>query len=219
MIKAVVFDFDGTLVDSFEDIAHAANHSLAALGFPTYPVEQVKRCVGRGLENLMRALLPADSNGILEEAVRELRRYYAGHPSDYSTTYPGVLELLDWLGEQHLLRAVLSNKSDPFVQTISVNLGLSTRMEEIHGQREEFPLKPDPASLNWILSRHGISPEDCLMVGDHLPDLELSQSGGTQFCAVTYGILSRAEWEQTGVTWIVDSVADLQEFLAAQLTA
>lgn len=217
MIKAVVFDFDGTLVDSFEDIARAANHSLATLGFPTYPVDQVKKRVGRGLENLMRSLLPPDSNGILDEAVRELRRYYADHPSDYSTTYPGVHELLDWIGEQNLLRVVLSNKTDPFVQTISSNLELSSRMEEIHGHREEFPLKPDPASLIWILSRHGIAPEDSLMVGDHLPDLELSRNAGTQFCAVTYGILSRAEWEEAGVKWIVDSAGELQELLAKQL--
>jgi len=217
MIKAVVFDFDGTLVDSFEDIARAANHSLEVLGFPTYSLEQVKRCVGRGLENLMRSLLPPGSNGILEEAVRELRRYYADHPFDYSTVYPGVSELLDWLGEHHLLRAVLSNKTDPFVQIICENLGLSTRMEEIHGHRDEFPLKPDPASLNWILSRHGISPCDTLMVGDHLPDLELSQRAGTQFCAVTYGILSREQWEQTGVQWIVDSAAGLQVLLLSQL--
>ena len=216
-MRAVVFDFDGTLVDSFEDIARAANHSLSVLGYPTYPVEDVKKCVGRGLENLMRSLLPPGTNGILDAAASELRRYYADHPSDYSTTYPGVLELLEWLGTKSLLRVVLSNKTDPFVQTISINLGLSSRMDEIHGHREEFPLKPDPASLNWILARHGISPADCLMVGDHLPDLELSQKAGMQFCAVTYGILSRDEWQQAGVKWIVDNTEELQGLISEQL--
>lgn len=216
-MKAVIFDFDGTLVDSFEDIARAANHSLLTLGFPTYPVDEVKKCVGRGLENLMRSLLPPGTNGILDDAVRELRRYYAEHPSDYSTLYPGVPDLLDWLGKEQLLRVVLSNKANPLVQTICLNLGLSTRVEEIHGHREEFPLKPDPASLNWILTRHGISPSDCLMVGDHLPDLELSQKAGTRFCAVTYGILSRDEWLQAGVKWIVDNMVELQGLISKQL--
>src|SRR3990172_8002186 len=212
-MKAVVFDLDGTLVDSFEDIARAANHSLASFGFPTHSTGMVKQRVGRGLENLMRSLLPQGADGVLEDAVREVKRYYADHPTDYSTTYPGVHDLLDRLGEQGVLRIVLSNKADLLVRKIAVNLGLSERMEEIHGHREDFPLKPDPSSLNWILRRYNVSPSECLVVGDHLPDLELARNAGTRFCAVTYGIMSRAEWEKAGVRWIVDSPAQLAQEL------
>jgi phosphoglycolate phosphatase len=208
-LRLVAFDLDGTLVDSFEDIAQAANHALASLGFPTHPTAFVKQHVGRGLQNLLGNLVPSGEIGSVPTLLKTMRAYYSEHPTDYSTLYPGALSLLDHLGVQGIIRVILSNKADPLVQQIAVNLELATRVEVILGHREEFPLKPDPTSLRWILDKDELQPSDCLLVGDGYPDWELSQNAGILFCAVTYGLVARHDWELAGVNWIVDSLEEL----------
>ncbi|NUN97720.1 MAG: HAD hydrolase-like protein [Candidatus Omnitrophica bacterium] len=208
-MKLAVFDLDGTLVDSFADIAAAVNHVLALLGRPALATERVRQSVGRGLENLLREILPEDLQAELPRAVAQMKSYYMDHPVDRSTLYHGVNEVLDALGEKGVIRAVLSNKADPVVGRICDLLGLSERLELALGHQPGAGLKPDPAPLLGILEQFGLPPSECLVVGDGLPDWELAGAAGSPFCAVSYGIVPRERWESLGVSRIVDTLPDL----------
>jgi phosphoglycolate phosphatase len=208
-MNLAVFDLDGTLVDSFEDIARAANHALTRLGHEPLPTPVIQRAVGHGLGNLIRRFLPDADTGTVADAVAAVREYYQKHPADCSTTYPGIPEALDRLGEIGVRRVVLSNKIDDIVQSIAKILGLSERTDEVWGHRDGYPLKPDPASLRTILRRYGCTPEDCVVVGDAGPDADLARNAGTHFCAVTWGMTPRDCWELRPGEWIVDTPEEL----------
>lgn len=212
-MKAIVFDLDGTLVDSFEDIAEAANHALGLAGFPPLATEEVKRHVGRGLENLLRDLMPESPETEIANAVATVKTYYREHPVVHSKPYPGVLEALDSLGAQSHYRAVLSNKAHSIAARIAEILGLTPRMEEVWGHKEEFPLKPDPTSLFQILENARLAPSDCVVVGDADPDLQLARNAGVQFCAVTWGMTSREEWVLEKEDWLIDRPEELPHLL------
>ncbi|MCL4735797.1 MAG: HAD family hydrolase [Candidatus Omnitrophica bacterium] len=212
-MKIVVFDLDGTLVDSFEDIACAANHALKTFGFSTHSTAAVKAQVGCGLKNLIRNLLPIPDHPLLPQVVDEVKHYYSRHPTDFSCLYPGALEVLEDLGRKDIIRAVLSNKADPLVQQIAANLNLASHLEAIVGHREGHPLKPDPASLLEILESFSLRPSDCLLVGDGRPDFELAEKSGVAFCAATYGIVPQSVWAELGVTRTIDRLPDLLTFL------
>ena len=209
MITAIIFDLDGTLADTFEDIACAANHALRKMGLPPHPTEFVKTKVGHGLKNLMSDLLEEASQEDLNRSIEYVREFYEEHPTVHTHLYPGVLETLDQLAQMGIRRCILSNKVDSLVQKIGENLDLSPRMEEIWGHREGFPLKPDPDSLHAILKKLALPPDQALFVGDADPDCQLAQNAGVAFCGVSYGMSDHDHWIEAGVPWIIDSFPDL----------
>ncbi|MCB9767217.1 MAG: HAD family hydrolase [Candidatus Omnitrophica bacterium] len=221
MIQAVIFDLDGTLVDSFEDIAHAANHALTSLGHEERSFAEIKSHVGHGLRNLLSGLVSEANSEEIDRMMELVKSYYMDHPTDFTNTYPGASEMLDRLAELGIQTGVLSNKLDSLVQKIAVDLGFADKMGAVWGHREGFPLKPDPTSLLAILAEMGVSPAECLVVGDASPDRLLARNAGTQFCGVTFGMTDRSGWEGEGVDWCVDSleeIAELTETIAAGRT-
>jgi len=214
-VRLVAFDLDGTLADTFEDIAQATNRVLKAFGCPTLDTETVKAMVGRGARNLMAAALGSGKETFADAAAVLWRESYERYPTDHTRLYPGVVELLEWLRKHDVRTAILSNKVDNLTQRIATAMGLAARVDFIRGESDEFPRKPDPALLDHLLSLYGVRREQTLIVGDSAPDVEFARNASVAFCGVLTGQAKREQLEALGVSWTVETLEVLHRQLEA----
>jgi len=216
--QLIVFDLDGTLVDTFDDIAAAANHALAALGRSTLDPALVKSYVGGGGRKLMHRCLGGGDDApedLIDRAFESWRAYYLDHPVDFSRPYDGVAETLAQLRRMDgLSLAVLSNKADDLVQEILKRLGLAQWFDAIQGEAPSLPKKPDPALLRQLMTRFGASADTTLMVGDGEPDMDLARNAGVAAVGVGYGLLAPRRLRELGATRVVDEFPGLVAVVA-----
>jgi len=212
-VRFVAFDLDGTLADTFRDVANVTNHVLKAFGCPALDLETVKTYVGRGARNLMLKALGPEKEAFADAAAVLWREYYESHPVDYTSLYPGAVELLEWLRKRDVRTAILSNKPDLLTRRIAMAMGLAERVDFVRGETDEYPRKPDPALLNHLLELYGVRPEQALVVGDGEPDFELAQNAGTAFCGVLTGQATREDFEAMGACFVVETLEVLQHIL------
>ena len=198
MKKLIIFDLDGTLLNTIADLAQSTNHALQALGYPTHPESDYNFMVGNGINKLFERALPKGEKS--EENVLRVRKefvpYYDVHNADKSRPYPGIPELLEQLQEKGMILAVASNK----YQSATVKL---------FGQREGVNVKPDPTVVHDILDITRISREDVLYVGDSGVDMQTAANAGVTACGVTWGFRPRTELEEFHPAHIVDNAADI----------
>ena len=190
----VLFDLDGTLVDTAPDIARALGVALAGTGVAPLPLDTVKRMVGDGARELIRRALAAiPSDGLGEEAA--LQRFLASYRENVcvaSQLYPGVIEGLAALRGDGAALAVVTNKPGDLARTLLGILGIAPSFEAIIGDGDGFPRKPDPAAALSILAKLGASPDRAVMVGDGLPDMRLGRALGATAVAATWGYVPAA---------------------------
>ena len=202
--KTVIFDLDGTLLDTVLDLADATNHALEACGYPTHPSEAYYNFVGRGISMLFRNALPEEER--TEENIMRMRSffipYYNNHNTDRSHPYTGIPELLHTLQERGLTLAVASNKYQQATEKLIRHFFPHTSFAVILGQREGFPLKPDPAIVRLICEQTATAFDDVLYVGDSGIDMQTAVNAGV---------------ESVGVTWGFRPVNELTEFHACHL--
>lgn len=215
MRRGLIFDLDGTLVDSLPGIAASLNHALEAGGFTGHPVEAVRRFIGNGSWVLAKRALPADAPdevvGGVEQAFKE---HYDRYWADGTVVYEGVTELLLDLKRKGHRLAVLSNKPHPFTTVIVDRLFPDVGFNTIFGQRAGIPHKPDPAGAFEIVKAFGLPPEDCVLIGDSTVDLETARNAGIGSIAVTWGYHDRAPLEAASPDALVDDVPSLLAALA-----
>ncbi|MBN1866264.1 HAD-IIIA family hydrolase [Candidatus Sumerlaeota bacterium] len=215
-IHLIVFDLDGTLVDTFDDIAAAANYALREAGLPTLPVALVKSKVGFGARVLMRRLMGGDRE-IPEEAVDRAydswRRYYADHATDFSRCYEGVRETLALLQQRGIALGVLSNKFHDLTVRIVANLGLAKYFMAVYGESDSHPTKPDPAMLRRIMEQAGVSPLQTLVVGDGEADMRVAENAGVAALGVRYGVHPPERLLELGAAAILDRIDQLPALL------
>lgn len=212
-MKAVLFDLDGTLLNTLADLANAGNYALEQLGLPTHPIEAYRYFVGNGARKLCERMLPEEkrTKGFMEDAYRHFDQRYQAHMFDCTAPYPGIPELLSALKEKKLRLGVLSNKPDAFVQEI-VERFFPGIFEAAAGQQGSR-IKPDPAGINQILQQFGVPPEECLYVGDSGVDIQTAQNAHTHSCGVIWGFRGEPELREAGAEALAFSPSDILSLL------
>ncbi len=208
MSRLAVFDLDGTLVDSVEDLHASVNHALAAVGLPPRSLAEVRSFVGEGARVLLaKAVAPRDE--LLNPALAAWRPHYAAHCLDRTLPYPGVGPLLAGAGRT---LAVLTNKPGEMSRKILDGLGLLQRFAVVVGG-DEAPRKPDPTGLLEIMARVGAAPSETVFIGDSRHDVETARGAGVAMVAVTWGLTSRADLVRAGALVLADDAADLARWV------
>lgn len=205
MALAVIFDLDGTLLDTLDDLADSANEALVGCGYAPHPVEAYRLFVGEGMAVLMERILPAESRSP-EEVARLLAVYREAYGRRWrakSRPYAGIEPLLRDLAERGLPLAVLSNKPQANTELCMGHFLGEHRFARIFGQREEVPRKPDPAGALEIAVGLGLDPGEILFVGDTATDMETARAAGMVPVGVLWGFRGEEELRRHGARHVV----------------
>ena len=215
MKKLVIFDLDGTLLDTIADLAESANHALKQLGYPTRDVETIRTFVGNGVNKLLFRALPDEEK--TEENMIRMRThfvpYYDAHNADLSAPYPGIVALLEELQAKGLRMAVASNKYQEATVKLVKHYFPMIDFVEVLGQREGINVKPDPTIVFDILKKAGVSKEETLYVGDSGVDMQTAINAGVDAIGVTWGFRPRTELEDFQPMGLIDQAEELLGFL------
>ena len=211
--KLVLFDLDGTLIDTLEDLADAVNHALHKRGLPLHSLEEYRRMVGHGVRNLVRQALPealqADDAAI-DSALADFKEWYTAHIDVHTRPYPGMQDLIRDLDAAGVRMAVVSNKFQAGTEKLIKEFFPDIHFTSILGNREGFPLKPDAAIVEEALKASGTSPDNAVLVGDSGTDMLTARNGGIAAIAVGWGYRPMTPSEDHG---FAGSVTELRTLL------
>ena len=215
MKKLIIFDLDGTLLNTIADLAHSTNHALQTLGYPTHEVASYNFMVGNGINKLFERALPEGEK--TEENVLRVRKefllHYDRHNADESRPYPGIPELLETLQHKGYKLAVASNKYQAATQKLIDHYFPEIHFTAVFGQREGIKVKPDPTVVFDILEVAKVTKEEVLYVGDSGVDMQTAANARVTACGVTWGFRPRAELEEFSPQYIVDTAEEIKRLI------
>lgn len=218
MKKLVIFDLDGTLINTISDLATSTNVALEACGFPTHRLEEYPLFVGNGVNKLFERALPEGER--TPENMLRMRtfflKHYNLHDTDLSKPYPGMLELLARLQNEGYMLAVASNKYQEATSEIVKKLLPKIEFKAILGQRENIPIKPDPRIIHDLLALTGCTVEEAFFVGDSGVDMQTALNAQIKACGVTWGFRSRTELATFNPAYLVDKPVEIYEALCKE---
>lgn len=213
--KAVLFDLDGTLLDTIEDLGDSMNSVLAKNGYPVHDSEAYKYFVGDGMRTLVQRALPkgTHSEQLIDSALEAMKAEYAARWSDKTSLYPGMDGLLDGLVDKGIKCAVLSNKPDAFTKQIVENLLAGWTFHPVFGERQGIPKKPDPAGALEIAHILKVKPEECLYLGDTGADMKTAIAAGMYAIGVLWGFRKADELLENGARVLVSDPLQVLKLL------
>jgi phosphoglycolate phosphatase len=215
MIKLIIFDLDGTLLDTIEDLANSVNYALQAHNFPTHPIEAYNFFIGNGVNKLIERALPAEYRNA--DTVSMLKvdfiKHYFAHTDEFTKPYTGITELIEKLSKDGYQLAVASNKVHAATVELVNRFFPSIQFTAVLGQREGFPAKPNPAIVEEIIELAGVDKSEVLYVGDSGVDTATANSAKIRFVGVLWGFRPRKELEEIGATQFVENSTELYELI------
>ena len=188
--KTVIFDLDGTLLDTVADLGDAVNHALSLRGYPLHNHDEYRTFVGHGIRDLMTRSLPEalrQNEALVDECLADFRTWYTTHIDVHTRPYPGIPALLEELQAHGVRLAVASNKFQAGTEQLIAEFFPGIRFVALLGNRDGYPLKPDPEIVGEVLSRAGTTRQETVMVGDSRTDLQTAANGGIDGIAVSWG--------------------------------
>ena len=216
MTKLAIFDLDGTLIDTIEDLGTAVNHALGLRGLALHSMAEYKDMVGHGVRNLVKDALAGSrhtqpEDALVDSALADFVDYYVAHIDVHTRPYPGIQALLSKLQGKGLKLAVASNKFQEGAEKLVKEFFPDIRFVAVLGNSPELPLKPDAAVVQLVLDKAGVSREEAVFVGDSATDMKTAANGGVRSIGVSWGFRPRTDLEQSGAMDIADSAEQLFE--------
>ncbi|MCP9613057.1 HAD family hydrolase [Coprobacter tertius] len=219
MKKLVIFDLDGTLLNTIDDLAVSTNFALSCCGFPEHKVSQYKYFVGNGIAKLFERALPENERN--EQNIARMRMYFLEHYTVNNTChtvpYDGIPDLLRSLADQDVKLAVASNKYQQGTEKLIDYYFGDIPFIAVLGQREGVPVKPDPVIIEEILGVAGISRDETLYTGDSGVDMQTAKNAGVESVGVTWGFRSKGELLENGACHVVDYPGELLKYMSERL--
>lgn len=212
--RGILFDLDGTLLDTLADIGFYLNRTLSRYGYPLFPLDKVNTIVGWGLKKALYKALPegVEDDLLLSKLTKELIADYNSNPVIKTSPYPGIIELLDELKRRGIVLGIFSNKSHPVtLQVVDKTMGLS-RFAAVLGSDAGFPRKPAPEGALEVIRRMGLPKSDILYIGDTIMDHETAVGAGLDDITVTWGFRTRKQLEEQGITRFIDTVDEILKY-------
>ena len=215
MTRLVIFDMDGTLLDTLQDLADCTNYLLRQHGFPEHPVDAYRYFVGNGNRKLIERAIPESERSIekIESFFQEFLPYYEIHKEDKTRPYPGIVELLEELQNQNVKMAIASNKIQEAMLPLAQHYFPDIHFDAVLGNRQGIAPKPDPAIVEDILQITGVSKEETLYVGDTAVDMQTAFAAGVRKVGVLWGFRTLEELQEAGADIIVEKPEEILQIL------
>lgn len=214
MIKAVLFDLDGTLVDSLTDLAEGVNRAIAKKGFSTHPTEAFKYFVGDGIPKMIERALPENhrDDNTINEIKQEFLEYYSVHYADNTYAYAGMPELVSTLKEQGFIVAVVTNKQQDMADEVVKSL-YGNVFDLIFGKRDGIPAKPDPTAALMAMKQLGVIPDECVFIGDSGMDVATAVNSGAVPVGELWGFRQKNELLKNGAKYVISKPQELLDII------
>ena len=214
-IKAVLFDLDGTLVNSLDDLADSVNFALTEFGFPTHETEKFKYFIGDGMAKLIERVLPEDKKDAeLQKSVLDVfMNHYRSHFADKTAAYEGIADLVNELSAKGLKLAIVSNKVQDMAEEVARRVLSGIEFDIVCGKREGYPTKPDPTLTLEIIGELGVSPLECVFIGDSGMDMAVAKNAKLVSIGVLWGFRAEDELRNNGADYIVSRPQEIAEII------
>ncbi|QKJ24594.1 HAD family hydrolase [Poseidonibacter lekithochrous] len=216
--KAIIFDLDGTLIDSLEDIAVCMNQVFAEMELPTHEINDYKKFVGGGVDILVEnALADSQPKEIKKQVSKRFKEVYDQNLHAKTLPYDGIYELLEQLEEANIKMAILSNKPHKFTCQYAQSLFKDNKFLEVHGQKEHINKKPDPKAAIDIANNLNINCENIYFVGDTKIDMQTAKNANMKAIGVLWGFREEDELRKNGADFIVEKPSDIFDIISNKL--